>query len=263
MSAPQLDLFAGGEFPPPAAQATAAPEPPDPVRFDDAALTLRLSEVVGAEAVALADETARRRLAVAIPALETLCRRFKGYGLHHPIREQQAACRALAEIGGRPAADAMTRMLADGVVQGPGLLDATLAAARLRCRIAPARLQDWLRHPDPRIRAAACACVRHGQGPEHALAELLADLNPPVHRAAACALGRLGRADARPMLLRLLRTAPAEDIVAAIAPVADEECLVLLGRIARTDPTLRQPVLDALEDIEHPRAAIIRGQLTG
>lgn len=262
MSDRQLDLFAGDGFAPPATPAPSARETPNPAELDEAALAARLAEATGAQAVALAEEASRRRLLAAVPALETLCRRFKGYGLHHPIREQQAACRALAEIGGKPAAEAIARMLADAVVQGPGLLGAALAAARLRCRIAPAQLQDWLRHADPRIRAAACGCVRHGHGLEQPLIELLADLNPPVHRAAACSLGRLGRAEARSALLRLLHTAPAADIVAAIAPVADEECVVLLGRIARADPALRQPVLDALDDIEHPRADIVRRQIT-
>jgi hypothetical protein len=48
---------------------------------------------------ALVAEAARRRLAVAIPALEALCRRFAGFSVDHMVPEQSAALRALAAIG--------------------------------------------------------------------------------------------------------------------------------------------------------------------
>ena len=39
-----------------------------------------------------------------------------------------------------------------------------------------------------------------------------------------------------------------------ITPIADEECIVLLGRLAREDASFRPAVLDALDAIDHPRA---------
>ena len=101
---------------------------------------------------------------------------------------------------------------------------------------------------------AACRCVRRGPEAMAILVDLLDDLNEAVQRAASCALGRLGRPEARPPLLRLLREAPAPDVIDAIACVADEECVVLLGRIARSAPDLADAALAALQTIEHPRA---------
>ena len=60
----------------------------------------------------------------------------------------------------------------------------------------------------------------------------------------AGALGRLGRNDARPMLLQLLQQAPSAAVIDAISAIADEECLVILGRIARTRPDLVDAALD-------------------
>ena len=55
---------------------------------------------------------------------------------------------------------------------------------------------------------------------------------------AACALGRLGRPEVRGPLVRLLRVAPTLDVIDAVTAVADEECMILLARIARTVPQL-------------------------
>ena len=46
-------------------------------------------------------------------------------------------------------------------------------------------------------------------------------------------------------------------IIEAAVSVADEECVVLLGRIARTAPAFADAALEALESIDHPRAAAI------
>ena len=40
-------------------------------------------------------------------------------------------------------------------------------------------------------------------------------------------------------------------------PIADEECMVQLGRIARTEAALSDAALNALEDIDQPRANVI------
>ena len=94
--------------------------------------------------------------------------------------------------------------------------------------------------------------------------DLLDDLNQAVARSAACALGQMGRIEARPMLASLLREEPSEEVIDAVSPVADEECIVLLGRIARSKPALSDAALDALESIDHHRASAmaiaIRGQ---
>jgi hypothetical protein len=74
-------------------------------------------------------------------------------------------------------------------------------------------------------------------------------------------LGRLGRSEVRPLLVRFLRAEPSAELVDAIVPIADEECIVLLGRVARAKPDLSEEVLDALDAIDHPRAEKIAAQL--
>jgi hypothetical protein len=77
--------------------------------------------------------------------------------------------------------------------------------------------------------------------------------------AAAFALGRMSRPEARPLLLRLLRTTPSAEAISTAAEVADEECIVLIGRIGRTVPALSAAALDALAAIDNPLAARLRG----
>jgi HEAT repeat protein len=93
--------------------------------------------------------------------------------------------------------------------------------------------------------------------PGSLLAELLDDADRVVAREAACALGRMGRTEARPALLRLLREAPSAAVIEATGVVADEECLVILGRIARTRPGLADAALAALDSIGSSHAVKI------
>ena len=65
----------------------------------------------------------------------------------------------------------------------------------------------------------------------------------------------MGRAEGRPLLLRLLREAPSREAIEALPLVADDECVTLLGRIARTSPELSEAALEALDRIDLPKAA--------
>jgi hypothetical protein len=67
-------------------------------------------------------------------------------------------------------------------------------------------------------------------------------------------IGRMGRGEARPMLLRLLREAPSAEVIDAAIAVADEECLILFGRLARMRPELDDTALAAARS--PPAAAI-------
>jgi hypothetical protein len=58
-------------------------------------------------------------------------------------------------------------------------------------------------------------------------------------------------------LLRLLQVAPSAAVIASISAVADEECLVILGRIARTRPDLADAALAALDSLGSSRAVKI------
>jgi hypothetical protein len=64
----------------------------------------------------------------------------------------------------------------------------------------------------------------------------------------------LGKPEARPVLFRLLRMAPSPEVIDAVTLVADEDCVVLLARIARTRPDLASAAIDVLHQIDHPRA---------
>jgi len=90
---------------------------------------------------------------------------------------------------------------------------------------------------------------------------LLDDLHAEVFHAAACALGRLGRSEGRPALFRLLDAAPSAEVIAAAAAIADADCIVRLGRIARTRPDLEDAAVAALRDIDDPRAAAVLATL--
>jgi HEAT repeats len=112
------------------------------------------------------------------------------------------------------------------------------------------------------VRADACRCA----GPWSAVLQVLLDLaddgDSDVRVAAACALGRMGRHEARQALNRLLRDAPSLEVIEAIPAIADEDCIILLGRLLRTRPGLASVARDALEIIDHPRARQIVASMT-
>jgi hypothetical protein len=225
--------------------------------LDDQALIAAIPDSILADSIALATEAGRRRLAAAVPNLESLCRRFSGFGIDRMVPEQAAALQALAAIGGREAAQAVSRLIVRAIVQGPTLNLAVSTAAQIGSALPPDVLGSLLRHPDPGIRSSACGCARRSPDLISVIINLLDDLNQGVARSAACALGQIGRIEARPMLAKLLRDEPSEEVIDAVSAIADEECMVQLGRIARTEAALSDAALNALEDIDQPRATAI------
>ena len=163
---------------------------------------------------------------------------------------------ALHAIGTREAALAVAEAIERGWVEGPGLAVATRCAGRLHAHLLAETVAKLLQHADPNVLAVACACARPLPLVIALLGDLMADLHRPVAEAAACALGRFGRAEARPMLAALLGKAPSEEVIEAAGAVADESSL--LGRIARSGSNLAPAALAALADLDHPRAAKIR-----
>lgn len=258
----QLDLFAaGGIAPAPRPAAIAPREVRPPCDLDDAELIALIPRAGALEGPGLAREAGRRGRAAAVPALEALCRRFAGFGLERAVPEQVAALEALAMIGGRDAARAVARLVAKGAVQGPALKIAVAAAVQLGSDLPAGVVVALLQHADPAVRADACRSVRSGPEAVPILLDLQDDVAAGVRAAAACALGRLGRREALPALIGLLRQAPSPDVIEAVTPIADEDCVVLLARLARTRPDLADAALDALEAIDHPRAAPLLGRL--
>jgi len=228
-----------------------------PAELDDESLIAAIPESTLAESCKLVAEAGRRRLDAAVPALATLCRSFAGFGTRHMISEQTAAIEALAIIGGREAAHAVAEMIERAVVQGPGLQVAVSAAVRLGSVLSREALCQMLRHAEPRIRADACRCTRPLPELILLLIELLDDLDQGAAMSAACTLGRMGRVEARDNLKRLLRDHPSEEAIDATSSIANEECAVLLGRIARSGSVLADTALASLESIDHPRAVAI------
>jgi hypothetical protein len=228
-----------------------------PAEVDDESLVAAIPGSILAESRELVAEAGRRRLATAVPALAALCRSFTGFGTRRMIPEQTAAIEALTIIGGREAAHAVSEMIERAVVRGPGLQLAVRAAARLGTVLSPGALPQLLRHTDPRIRADACRCARPLPELILLLIDLLDDLDQRVATSAACALGRMGKIEARGRLKTLLRHDPSEEVIEAVSPIADEECAVLLGRIARSGSVLADAALASLENIDHARAVVI------
>ena len=181
--------------------------------IDDESLIAAIAELTFAEGCKLVAEAGRRRLAAAVPALAALCRSFTAFGTRRMIPEQTAAIEALAIIGGREAAHAVLEMIERAVVQGPGLQLAVSAAARLGSVLSQDALCQLLRHAEPRIRADACRCARPLPELILLLIDLLDDLDQGVATSAACALGRMGRIEARGRLKSLLRDDPSEDVI--------------------------------------------------
>ena len=259
----QLDLFSAAGIP------AEQPVPqglilcPAVADLSDEALVAAIPAANLGDCAALTAEAARRRLSAAIPSLEALCRRFFGFGIDHMVPEQSAALRALAAIGGRDAAQAVSLLIVRGVVQGPTLGLAVAVAAQLHAILPADVMRTFLRHADPDIRANACCCACPQPELIALLIGLLDDLNQTVARSAACALGQMGRIEARPTLASLLRKEPSEEVIDAVSSVADEECIVLLGRIARSTPDLSDLALNTLESIDHHRARAIATAIRG
>jgi hypothetical protein len=118
----QLDLFSASGIPAEQPLPQNLALRPAVVGLDEEALIAAIPAANLGDCTALAAEAARRRLAAAIPALEALCRRFVGFGIDRVVPEQSAALRALAVIGSRDAAQAVSRLIVRRVVQGPALV---------------------------------------------------------------------------------------------------------------------------------------------
>ena len=103
----QLDLFSSADIQADRPLPLSVELCPAATVLDDQALIAAIPDSNLADSIALAAEAGRRRLAPAVPSLETLCRRFSGFGIDRMVPEQAAALQALAAIGGREAAQAV------------------------------------------------------------------------------------------------------------------------------------------------------------
>jgi hypothetical protein len=210
----QLDLFSATGMPP-ERQPRSDFRPHELVAadLDDGALIAAIPRAGLAEAPTLAAEAGRRRLVAAVPALEQLCLRFAGFGLERMVPEQVASLQGLALIGGSEAAQTVARLIARAVVQGPTRKVALKAAAQLESALSVETVVALLHDIDPEVRAEACRCARPWPAVLQVLLGLADDGDSDVRVAAACALGRRGRSEARQTLVRLLRDAPSVEVI--------------------------------------------------
>jgi hypothetical protein len=256
----QLDLF--GDRPDldrPSAVASAKPIVPESLSDDD--LISAIPNATLADASPITVEAAKRRLSAAIPALTSLCNRFVGYGANVVVPEQVAALYALGAIGGREAAQAVSRLIVKKIVQGPTLITALTVASQLGVFL-PSEVSLGLLHDaSSSVRAAACACVRAGYEVITTLVSMIDDPDSEVAIASACALGRIGRIEGLGHLKRYLLERPSLRVVKALVGVADEEAIVFLARTGRMRRELTDSVISALEEIESPRALVAAGGL--
>jgi HEAT repeat protein len=250
----QLDLF--GDRPKFDRPSNTVPlQPLVPQELSNEGLIALIPEATLADACALAAEAGKRRLNAAIPALMTLCNRFVGYGVDVEVPEQAAALVALGVIGGPEASRAVVQLLVKRIVQGPTLVVAITVASQLGVIFPTDIALAFLQDSNPSVRALACACVRSGYEVAATLIGMLDDPDGEVSAAAACALGQMGRAEARIHLKRCLTERPSGRVVEAVAQVADDETIVLLARVGRARPDLAPSIISALEDIDTARAA--------
>ena len=159
-------------------------------------------------ACALAAEAAKRWLSAAVPALMTLCNRLGA--TNDTERLERSGLFGHSEINAitHKASRAVVQLIVQRIVQGPTLVVATTVASQLGVIFPTDIALALLRDSNPLVRAPACACVRAGY---EVVAALIATLNDPdgeVSAAAACALGRMGRVQARVQLKRYLTKRP-------------------------------------------------------
>ena len=251
--AEQFDLFTGGGTVEPAAGPADKPFRPEALSDED--ILARIPSAGISDVGLLCNLAIERGLGDrAVPALETLWRRFKGFGYERPEPQQTAAIDTLVKLGTARA----KQLLVDIVTARdlpPPLLPAALSAARSAALHLPAHfVRPLLAHADPRIREQAARLSGFGQPDIGALAACLDDTQPAVRRAAAIVLGQFGDARAKAILLSELQRTPTGEIVEALSAIADDDIVVHLGRCADAHPALAGRIAMELEEMETPRS---------
>jgi hypothetical protein len=252
----QGDLFGGGRW---VAGPAVGPAAIDAKLLDNAGLVAAVAHVSLADCAAVLAEVRERRLVAAVPELEALCARFKGFGLDRPVPEQVGALETLGALRGA-AREAVERVIASGLIAEPGMGAALAAAVAVGARLPFAIVMEALGSGEPGPRADGCRLARVWPKAAPRLVVLLEDLHGEVAAAAAVTLGLMGRAEAKGFLLGLLGKAPSVEVVEAVAAIGLDDCFVALGRVARSHPGLLDAVRLALaEQVSVVAARVLRG----
>ena len=245
----QFDLF--GDRPPAPPGARSASPPLRPETLSDDEILDRLPATGLRDALLLCSLVVERNLGDrAVPALDRLWRRFKGFGRERRLPEQEAVVETLALIGTRRAKDLLARIVTAADLPPPLLPVSLRAALAAGLRLPRGFTGPLLRHADPEVRERAARLCQFGRSDISALEGLVGDTHPPVRRAAAVVLGRMGRVSAKAVLLEELERDPASEIVTALSGIADDDIAVHMGRCAGAHPALAETIAAELEEME-------------
>lgn len=239
---------------------------PDVEGLNDQEVTERIPSANLSQVQALCDQVLARGIGDdAVPALESLWKKFFGFGINGPLREQRCALETLAKVGTHLSRQALTR-----IVDAPDLIDALLPLA-LECAteanlaLSGKSVTRWLEDSRPEVRDFAFILARNCTPPvpRHQLEKGLMDPEGSVRRACLIALGRFGHGTAKPGLLAELEREPTSEIVTALAGILDDDIITLLGRCAKEHERLRDQIIEELESSDEPRAIKLVGGLQG
>ena len=196
-----------------------------------------------------------------MPALKALWRRFAGFGIEKPLREQLAVVDTLARLKGTAANSALRRIAASRTLPA-SLAPAVLRASVLAGLVLPAHfVGSFLDNEDDSVREAAFALAARCNVAAERLRAGLNDRSPKNRRLAAIALGLSGDVAARQPLYQELARLPSAEIIEAIIEVCVDDAIVHLGRCARSHPRFTRPILNALREIGSPRAQAVARNL--
>ena len=257
----QWDLF--GERGHDVADASSPREDIDPTELDDHELIEQLPKATLSNVHALCEQVTQRGLGdAAVPALEALWLRFRGFGITSPLIEQLLALNTLGSIGGGPARDVIQRVIDAKDLPACLFPHALQAAVTSRLHVPLRLVLPWLEHEDPMVRAPAFTLAQRTQPPAHVMEAGLTDPYALVRRSALVAMGNLGHKGARPGLLAELNRNPTSEIVFALVAIADEDVIRHLGRCAMQNEALHPIIVEELEMLDTPIARVIVQRLT-
>ena len=230
-------------------------------KLTDEELLKRVPHAGPSDVDAICAQLVDRSLEASVPALKELWRRFIGFGIERPLREQLAVVDTLARLESTDARAALRRIALSRSLPA-SLKPAVLrAAAHARIELPAAFVGSFLRHGDDTVREAAFALAVRSNVAAERLRAGLKDRSATNRRLAAIALGLQGDVTVRQPLYQELARSPSDEVIEAIVEVWDDDAIVHLGRCARRRPQFTRSVLDALREIGSPRAETVARQL--
>ncbi len=144
---------------------------PDVEELTDQEVVARIVTANMAEVEALCGQVLKRGIGdYAVPALESIWRRFFGFGVNGPMREQRCALKTLAKIGTSLSRQALVRIIDDPDLF-PALLPLVLeCATEAILALSGQSVTCWLEDSRPEVRESAMVLARNCSTPVPKLA---------------------------------------------------------------------------------------------